>query len=139
MNGQFVTIRFAPVRKKAPEGDIALVEDFLGANSQAGTPDETRTNMREAVPLILETNRSLAEKSSRGRHGFRGTFTSLHETSVSDSPRSRRTDVKDASDYSRDEIFRNQAKTAFRCHWSRSIRRGGIPSTASLWRKGLEM
>jgi len=38
-----------------------------GANTQGATLDEVRENLREAVQLVLEANRELAERSLVGR------------------------------------------------------------------------
>ena len=50
-----------------PEGYVAFVEELPGANTQGATLDEARENLREAVQLILETNRELAERSLAGQ------------------------------------------------------------------------
>ena len=50
-----------------PEGYIAFVEELPGANTQGATLDEARENLREAVQLVLEANRELAERSLAGR------------------------------------------------------------------------
>ena len=47
-----------------PEGFIAFVEELPGANTQGATLEEARVNLQEAVALVLEANRELAEKSS---------------------------------------------------------------------------
>ncbi|MCX7417700.1 MAG: type II toxin-antitoxin system HicB family antitoxin [Planctomycetia bacterium] len=44
-----------------PEGYIGFVEEIPGANSQGETLDEVRENLREAVQLVLEANRELAD------------------------------------------------------------------------------
>ena len=51
-----------------PEGYIAFVEELPGANTQGATLDEARENLREAVQLILESNRELAERSLVGQN-----------------------------------------------------------------------
>jgi predicted RNase H-like HicB family nuclease len=38
-----------------------------GANTQGSTLDEARENLSEAVELVLEANRALAEESIRGK------------------------------------------------------------------------
>jgi predicted RNase H-like HicB family nuclease len=48
---------------KVPEGYVAFVEELPGANTQGDTLDEARVNLREAVDLVLEANRELAERS----------------------------------------------------------------------------
>ena len=52
---------------KVPEGYIAFVEELPGANTQGETLDEVRANLREAVQLVLEANRELAERSLAGQ------------------------------------------------------------------------
>jgi len=39
-----------------------LVEELAGANTQGATLEEARENLREAVELVLETNRALARE-----------------------------------------------------------------------------
>lgn len=51
------------VYQKVPEGFIAFVEELPGANSQGETLDEARANLREAIQLVLEANRTLAKES----------------------------------------------------------------------------
>jgi predicted RNase H-like HicB family nuclease len=52
------------VFRRVREGYIAFVEELPGANTQGATLDEARTNLREAVDLVLEANRELARKSA---------------------------------------------------------------------------
>ena len=59
---------------QVPEGYIAFVEELPGANTQGETMDEARENLREAVALVLEANRELAEKSLSGRQVTREAF-----------------------------------------------------------------
>lgn len=54
------------VFRKVPEGYIAFVEELPGANTQAPTLDEARENLREAVQLVLEANRELAQEDASG-------------------------------------------------------------------------
>ena len=46
---------------------IRYVEELPGANTQGATLDEARENLKEAVALVLEANRTLAEKEIAGR------------------------------------------------------------------------
>jgi len=55
---------FTAVFKKVPEGYIAFVEELAGANSQGETLEEARENLREAVELVLESNRELAREET---------------------------------------------------------------------------
>ena len=51
---------------KVPEGYIGFVEELPGANTQGDTLEETRENLKEAVELVIETNRMLAAESVAG-------------------------------------------------------------------------
>lgn len=53
-----LTAVFRPV----PLGYVGYVEELPGANAQGATLDEARANLREAVALVIEANRSLAEE-----------------------------------------------------------------------------
>jgi predicted RNase H-like HicB family nuclease len=55
------------VYMKVPEGYVAFVEEVPGANTQGATLEEARANLQEAVDLVLEANRTLAEESLRGQ------------------------------------------------------------------------
>lgn len=50
------------VYRRVPEGYAAFVEELPGANSQGATLEEARENLREAVALVLEANRSLGDQ-----------------------------------------------------------------------------
>lgn len=54
------------VFRKVPEGYIGFVEELPGANTQGATLEEARANLLEAVELVLEANRQLAEEEIRG-------------------------------------------------------------------------
>ncbi len=54
------------VYRQVPEGFIAFVEEVPGANTQAPTLEEARVRLREAVALVLDANRQLAEEELRG-------------------------------------------------------------------------
>jgi len=64
-------MEFTAVFQKVPEGYIAFVEELPGANTQAATLDEARKNLKEAVALVLEANRTLAKESLKGRKVIR--------------------------------------------------------------------
>lgn len=57
-------MQLTAVFRKVPEGYIAFVEELPGANTQGATLDEARENLREAVELVLEANRTLAREDS---------------------------------------------------------------------------
>jgi predicted RNase H-like HicB family nuclease len=54
-------IEFTAVFEKVDKGYVAFVEELPGANTQGATLDEARTNLHEAVMLVLEANRMLSE------------------------------------------------------------------------------
>jgi predicted RNase H-like HicB family nuclease len=61
------SFEFTAVFKEAPEGGyVAFVEELPGANTQGETLDEARENLREAVGLVLESYRLLAEQELGG-------------------------------------------------------------------------
>ena len=55
-------VQLTAVFKKVPEGYIGFVEELPGANTQGRTLEETRANLEEAITLVLEANRALAEE-----------------------------------------------------------------------------
>ena len=61
----------AVFRKDPAGGYIAFVEELPGANTQGETLDEARANLREAVELVLEANRALAEEDLDGAEVIR--------------------------------------------------------------------
>jgi predicted RNase H-like HicB family nuclease len=59
---------------KVPEGYLAFVEELPGANTQGTTLEEARTNLTEAVAMVLDANRALAEESLEGTEVIRETL-----------------------------------------------------------------
>ncbi len=59
------------VFQKVQGGYAAFVEELPGANTQGRTLAEARRNLAEAVDLVLEANRRLAEESLAGRKVIR--------------------------------------------------------------------
>jgi predicted RNase H-like HicB family nuclease len=53
---------FTAVYRRVSEGYAAFVEELPGANSQGATLEEARENLREAITLVREANRFLAEE-----------------------------------------------------------------------------
>ena len=58
-----VTVQFTAVFRRVPEGYIGFVEELPGANTQGATLEETRSNLQEAIALVLESKRALAQPS----------------------------------------------------------------------------
>lgn len=57
---------FTAVFRRFPEGYAAWIEELPGANTQGSTLEEARANLEEAVQLVLEANRALAEEELAG-------------------------------------------------------------------------
>ena len=64
-------MQFTAVFQKVPEGYIGFVEELPGANTQGSTTEEARSNLAEAVELVLEANRTLSEESMQGQEVIR--------------------------------------------------------------------
>ena len=60
-------MKLTAVFMQVPEGYVGFVEELSGANTQGATLEETRENLKEAVQMVLEANRELAERSIAGR------------------------------------------------------------------------
>ncbi len=58
------------------DGDwwIGYVEELPGANTQGRTLEEARSNLKEAVRLVLDANRELARREAVGRDVVRETL-----------------------------------------------------------------
>jgi predicted RNase H-like HicB family nuclease len=67
-------MKLTAVFQKVPEGYIGWVEELPGANTQATTLEEARESLAEAVELVLEANRALAEESIQGQEVIREPF-----------------------------------------------------------------
>lgn len=50
------------IYEKVSEGYIGYVEEIHGVNIQGKTLEEARENLKEALKLILETNREITRK-----------------------------------------------------------------------------
>lgn len=59
------------VYRKVKEGYIAYVEEIPGVNTQGDNLDEAKENLADALRLILEVNRELAEKELIGHEVLR--------------------------------------------------------------------
>ena len=55
------------VFEKSPYGFIGYIEELPGANTQGRTYEETKENLKEAIKLVLEANRQLAEEEIEGK------------------------------------------------------------------------
>lgn len=66
-----MNINLTAVFQQVPEGYIGFVEELPGANTQGATLQEARANLGEAIDLVLEANRALAEEFLKGREVIR--------------------------------------------------------------------
>lgn len=55
------------VYRKVPKGYVAFVAELPGVNTQGDSLDEVKANLREAIQLILESNRAISEESIKGQ------------------------------------------------------------------------
>jgi predicted RNase H-like HicB family nuclease len=58
---------FTAVFEQDGEWWIGYVEELPGANTQGRTLAEARENLKEAISLVLEANRELAEREISGK------------------------------------------------------------------------
>ena len=56
------------VFEKSPHGYIGYIEEFPGVNTQGETLEETRKHLIEALELVLQANRELAEEEIISNH-----------------------------------------------------------------------
>ena len=64
-------LQLTKVFKKVSEGYIGFVEELPGANTQGDTIEEARSNLEEAIELVLDTNRLLSEEQLQGQEVIR--------------------------------------------------------------------
>lgn len=57
--------------RKVPEGYIVFLEVLPGANTQGSTLEEASANLKEAVLLVLEANRTMSSEELRGKKVIR--------------------------------------------------------------------
>jgi len=67
-------MQLTAVYRRVPDGYIAFVEELPGANTQGASLEEARANLLEAVELVLDANRALAEESIQGQDVIREPF-----------------------------------------------------------------
>ena len=70
------------VFRKVPEGYIAFIEEFPGANTQGASLEEARSNLREAVAMVIEANREMAREDADGGAVIREPITSRRKAPV---------------------------------------------------------
>ncbi|HKP54575.1 MAG TPA: type II toxin-antitoxin system HicB family antitoxin [Chloroflexia bacterium] len=63
--------RFTAIFERDGDWWVAYVEELPGANTQGETLEEARENLKEAVAMVLEANRELAERGLSGKDVIR--------------------------------------------------------------------
>lgn len=71
MKGEITFQKFMAVFEQEEEWWIGYIEELPGANTQGRTLEETRENLKEAIQLIIETNREIAHKETKGKKVIR--------------------------------------------------------------------
>ncbi len=66
---------FTGIFERVGDWFIAYVEELPGANSQGKTIEEARENLKEAIELVLQSNRELVEKELSGKDVIREEIT----------------------------------------------------------------
>ena len=61
-----MNLQCTAVFRTVPEGYIAFIEEFPGANAQGASLEEARSNLREAVALVIEANREMSREAASG-------------------------------------------------------------------------
>jgi predicted RNase H-like HicB family nuclease len=67
-------VKLTAVYERVQGGYIGYVQELPGANPQGVTLEEARTNLNEAVRMVLQANRELAEQELKGRNVTREPF-----------------------------------------------------------------
>ena len=58
---------FTAIYKKSGKWYLAWIEEIPGVNTQGRTLKEAKENLKEAVLLILETNKLINKKETKGK------------------------------------------------------------------------
>ncbi len=66
--------KLTAVYKKSGKCYLGWIEEIPGVNTQGKTLQETKENLKEALLLILETNRILSQKALIGQKVIRETL-----------------------------------------------------------------
>jgi predicted RNase H-like HicB family nuclease len=66
-----MNLKLTKVFQRVPEGYVGFVSELPGARAQGASLEETRVNLEEAIQLVLEANRELAEEQIHGKNVIR--------------------------------------------------------------------
>lgn len=59
--------KLTAVFKKSNNWYLGWIEEIPGVNTQGKTLKETKENLKEALLLVLQTNKKLSRKATRGK------------------------------------------------------------------------
>lgn len=62
-----MSYKFTAIYKKSGKWYLGWVEEISGVNTQGKTLKEAKENLKEALLLILETNKLISKKEARGK------------------------------------------------------------------------
>ena len=61
-----MNLQCTAVFRRVPEGYVAFIEEFPGTNTQGTSLEEARSNLREAVALVIKANREMSREAIGG-------------------------------------------------------------------------
>ena len=67
-------MKLTAIYQKVKEGYIAFIEEIPGVNTQGKTLKEAKSNLREALNMVLESYREIMEKEVHGKKVIREEF-----------------------------------------------------------------
>ena len=59
--------KFTAIIEKVGDWWIGFVEELPGANTQGRSEEEVRDNLKEAIKLVVNANRELARRETKGK------------------------------------------------------------------------
>lgn len=62
-----MSYKFTAVYKKSGKWYLGWVEEISGVNTQGKTLKEVKENLKEALLLVLETNKLMSKKGTKGK------------------------------------------------------------------------
>lgn len=62
---------FTAVYQKTDKWWIAFIEEIPGVNTQGKTIEEARENLKEALELVIQSNKELAEKEIKTQNSIK--------------------------------------------------------------------
>jgi predicted RNase H-like HicB family nuclease len=75
IDGKYMKNQFTGVYKKSGKWYLGWVEEIPGVNTQGRTLKEAKENLKEALELIIETNRLISASEMAGKKFVRELIT----------------------------------------------------------------